>query len=271
MARAEGYSSGALRTLALWAVLAATAGAQPPAAPPPPPPPPDGFFQDILEADTTDAAEAPLATEPLVPRAVPDLVDRYRDDPDFQYADPKAEGPSLWERFWDWIHRTFWKPMMESTTADGRAVALTVLAVVGLAWVVARLLRAEGSGGLFVRSGPAAPGVSLLDVDDIAEVDLGTRLREALAAGDHREAVRVRYLAVLQALDAARALAWRRDKTNREYLAEVARAAPDLADPFRQATRVFDAVWYGERPVSAARYARLAPLFDAASPREVAT
>ena len=77
----------------------------------------------------------------------------------------------------------------------------------------------------------------------------------------------MRYLVVLQALDAAGALAWRRDKTNRQYVAEVRRAAPDLAGPFGQATRVFDAVWYGERPVSADRYGRLAPLFDAATPR----
>ena len=221
-----------------------------------------------VQRPTTDTLAAPVTTQRLDARPAPDVVARYRADPDFQYARPEAKGPSLWDRFWSWLARTFWDPVRDSTTASGREWFVALLAVVLLGWVVARLLRVEGSG-VFARPDRPAPGVGLLDAEDIAQVDLGTRLRDALAAGDHREAVRVRYLSVLQALDGAGALAWRRDKTNRQYVAEVARAAPALAEPFRQATRVFDAVWYGERPVSAALYGRLAPLFDAATPEEV--
>ena len=47
----------------------------------------------------------------------------------------------------------------------------------------------------------------------------------------------------------------------------MAAADADHAPLFTRATRVFDAVWYGERPVSPALYAELAPLFDGASPR----
>ena len=77
----------------------------------------------------------------------------------------------------------------------------------------------------------------------------------------------MRYLLLLQALDAAGALSWRRDKTNREYVAEVSAADRAHAGPFARATRAFDAVWYGERPVSPALYAELAPVFDRATPR----
>ena len=70
----------------------------------------------------------------------------------------------------------------------------------------------------------------------------------------------------MQALDAAGVVAWRRDKTNRQYAAEVGAARPDLAGPFHQTTRAFDAVWYGERSVSDALYAALDPLFEQTTP-----
>ncbi|MGB3543099.1 DUF4129 domain-containing protein [Rubrivirga sp.] len=242
--------------------LCASVQAQSPAAPPPPP-------ASVLEV-ARDTAAVPTSTAPLEQRAVPDIVERYRADPDFKYADPEVEGPSLWDRFWSWLERTFWDPIYDSTTAEGRDIILVLVAVVALGWVVARLLRTEGSFGVLARRDRDAPGVGLLDVDDIAQVDLEARLRDALAASDYRQAVRVRYLAVLQDLDAAGALEWRRDKTNRQYVLEVGHRSPDLADSFRKTTRVFDAVWYGERPVSASRYDRLVPLFEAAAPREVA-
>lgn len=264
MRRGRAFGDAAVG-LALLVALVAPVWAQAP-------PPPAYAKQDTVgDFDRPDVKtpEVPVATEALEPRPVPGVVDRYRADPDFQYANPEAKGPSLWDRFWEWVRRTFWDPVYESTTPDARKTVLVILAVLALGWVVARLLRSDGYSSVFSRPDAATPGVGLLDVEDIAAVDLGVRLREALAAGDHREAVRVRYLSVLQALDGAGALAWRPDKTNRQYVGEVAQAAPALADPFRQATRVFDAVWYGERPVSASRYDRLAPLFDAATPREV--
>ena len=231
---------------------AAPPPAAPPAQPIPPPPPPPS------------AAPVPDATAPLRARPAPPVLDRYGADPDFQYDTPRARGPSLWELFWNWVVRTFLEPLARTTTWSFWKTVLVVLAVAALGWVVARLAGAEGSG-LFARQ-TAAPGASLLDVPDIAAVDLGARLRDALAGGDLREAVRVRYLLVLQALDAAGALAWRRDKTNRQYVAEVAAARPALAEPFRAVTRAFDAVWYGERPVPPALYDRLADLFDRAAP-----
>ena len=236
----------------------------PPAAPPaevapPPPPAPAASPYDAV-------APVPRASAPLRARPTPGVVDAYRADPDFQYDRPQAEGPSLWDLFWDWVRRTIWGPIDRNTTADFWTAVLVVGAVLALGWVVARLVGADG-GGVFARRQPAGPGAALLDAEDIAEVDLGARLAAAVGRGDLREAVRVRYLLVLQALDAAGAVAWRRDKTNREYVAEVARSRADLAPAFRSATRVFDAVWYGERPVPAEVYADLGPLFDRAGPQ----
>ena len=251
-----------MRVPAVLLLAALLSGQTPP--PEAPPASPSEVEAPILDAFDAPSG-APLATDTLRPRPAPAAVEAYRADPDFQYDRPEAEGPSLWEVFWDWVRRTLFDPVALHTTAGFWEVVFVVLAVLALGWVVARLVGAEGSG-LFARRQPSAAGAGLLDAEDIAEVDLGARLRGALDRGDLREAVRVRYLLVLQALDAAGALAWRRDKTNRQYAAEVAAARTDLAAPFRAVTRVFDAVWYGERPVSSALYADLGPLFDQVAP-----
>ena len=132
-----------------------------------------------------------------------------------------------------------------------------------LGWGVTRLLRAD-VGPLFGRKDEAVEAASgeLLDVDDISTVDLGSMLARALEDGRLRDAVRFRYLLALQALDGAGAIAWRRDKTNRDYVREARAASGDLARPFADVTRAFDYVWYGERPVDRARFDRLGDRFD---------
>jgi hypothetical protein len=125
-----------------------------------------------------------------------------------------------------------------------------VLGVLGLAWALYRLVGGEG-GGPFARrdrrrGDDAGP---LLDVEEIADVDLDALLSEARAAGRQRDVVRYRYLLALQALAARGAITWRRDKTNRHYASEVRQSTPALAGVFDDASRVFAWVWYGDHPL----------------------
>lgn len=205
----------------------------------------------------------PLPLDTLGARPVPQSVlDAYRADPDYQYDRPDAEGPSLAALAWRWVQRTLLTPLARASQTDAGTWALVALAVAALAWAAARVVRADG-GGVFERRHSRAPAIGpLMDVDNLGTVDLAPLLAAALARGHLREAVRYRYLLLLQRLDAAGALAWRRDKTNRDYAHEVGQhASATMADAFADVTRSFDYVWYGERPVDKARYARLDPLW----------
>ena len=252
-----GWSVGGRLALALLLAALATAASAQPA-----PPEPEAV---VDEPDRSELREAPLATDTLRPRPAPDdVLAAYRADPDFQYGRPEAQGPSLWDRFWAWVWRTFLAPIWENTAAQIRDWMVVGLALALLAYVVARLLRVEG-GGVFARSGGARAAVGpLLDVEDIEAVDLRALLGGALEREAWREAIRFRYLVLLQEMAAAGAVAWRRDKTNRTYAAEARAFSAALARPFGRATRAFDYVWYGERPVDRARYRALAPTFDEA-------
>lgn len=237
-------------------------------APPPPPPvaadegrPPPGLLP--IEDGRAGWADVPVAEDTLAQREAPaHVLSRYREDPDFTYDRPRAERPSLWSRLWDWVLRTLLDPIFEGATTQAGQWILIFLFLLLLGWGVTRLLRAD-VGPLFARrdlDGAAGP---LLDVDDIAEVDLRIPLADALRDGRFRDAVRFRYLLALQSLDARGALRWSRHKTNREYVREVRESeGSEVANAFAEVTRIFDFVWYGERPVDRARFDRLGPLFD---------
>lgn len=233
---------------------------------PPPPPPPAPVMGTVVE-DTLELAPPMVYLDPpsVTARPVPeDALEALRADPAFQYDDPEAETPSLWDRFWMWVARTFLGPIEQGVTSKPTQYGLMALTAIVLLWVLIRFLRGEGSG-LFGRKDVASPEASdpLLDVEDIETVDLGSRLADAIRDGDHRTAVRLRYLLALQRLAQSGYIEWARDKTNRTYVLEARQSAGnEVGRAFADVTRVFDHVWYGGLSVDAARYARFEGRFD---------
>ena len=84
------------------------------------------------------------------------------------------------------------------------------------------------------------------------------RQADALAnEGRFREAVRVLYLAVLALLHRQHFIRFEPTRTNGEYVRQVhlsEQAPPELHEPFRSLTNLFETAWYGERPCEAADY-----------------
>ena len=232
-----------------WAQDAPADSAEVAPPPPPPAPPPD----EPVAIDT-----ARVAARPVPGAALRELAA----DPAFQYDRPEAERPSLWDRFWAWFVRTFLEPAFDGATSRPVMVLLMLLALGAAVWVVLRLVRGEGSRVFGRRDLGGGASDPLLDVDDLQAVDLAGRLRRALSDGDHRAAVRLRYLLALQRLDEAGLIVWSKEKTNRAYVAEARRADADAGRALADATRVFDWVWYGGLDVDGARYGRFEAPFD---------
>lgn len=142
---------------------------------------------------------------------------------------------------------------------------LKFLAILFLAVVLAILLRAllglEAAPRNKKIRGPAGSGpISLDDIEDsIHESDLEAYIRQAVAAGEYALAIRLYYLAILKELSLRKAIRWKKDKTNRQYLFEL-RQSP-LAGPFAEATRFFEQAWYGGRAVGEGEYRLMEPRF----------
>ncbi|WP_158618052.1 DUF4129 domain-containing protein [Chitinophaga lutea] len=83
----------------------------------------------------------------------------------------------------------------------------------------------------------------------------------AIAAGNLREAVRMRYLQSLELLLRRELIAPGKDKTNMDYLREL--ATTSWHKPFAALTLHYEYVWYGKLPLSAPQFAQLDEQFAA--------
>ncbi|MFD2786465.1 DUF4129 domain-containing protein [Hymenobacter rubripertinctus] len=237
-------------------LLAAPAGAGPgPQLPQPPLLPP---------ADTTvahsDTRLVPLPTDTATPaRLRPPAAGRLAAlarRPEFRYVEPEihSSSDSAWTRFWRellrWLTALFSGPTYESR---GRYVVYALFAA-AFGYVGLRLLRLDITG-LFGRRARAVPLPYETLSEDIHRIDFDQELIRAEQAGNYRLAVRLGYLLALRHLTERHLIRWQPDKTNHDYLREL--AGTRWAAGFRSLTRQFEYVWYGELPLSAAQYPAL--------------
>ncbi|MEL6862952.1 MAG: DUF4129 domain-containing protein [Bacteroidota bacterium] len=95
--------------------------------------------------------------------------------------------------------------------------------------------------------------------EEIHESDLDLYIQQALAQGDYTLAIRLYYLAVIKELSLSELIRWKREKTNRDYYREL-KATP-LSGAFREATRIFERVWYGNHQLPKQDFNALKPKF----------
>lgn len=229
--------------LAATAVLEPNASAQskaPPAADPRPSPP--------IERTAPAARLAPPiereATPPPPVRPAGDPLARYRDDRTYRYREnPHSE--SILQRMWHAFLRTISK-WLGRATWDERYWRITVGVLIALAvFFAARLFARYGAGTLFKRVGRNDSTDAEALPERLDTLDLDRWLRDALADGDARRAVRAVYLRTLRDLAERRLIVYRPKTTNADYLRAL---PPDVADALAPLARRFEELWYGNYP-----------------------
>lgn len=101
---------------------------------------------------------------------------------------------------------------------------------------------------------PAAP------VEDIKELEIDRLLREAMAAGNYRLAIRIYFLGLLKKLDEQNLITWKKDKTNRDYLTELFMKA-QYYDEVQRLTLAYEEVWYGDHTFPTQAYEEIISSF----------
>jgi hypothetical protein len=168
------------------------------------------------------------------------------------------------------------KPAADSPKLDFRPPSVGFLAGLGKAGqffliafiiaLVAGLLYFLIGQGLFLQNKAVAAQKTDFNIADIEnnlhETDLERFLRQALANTDYRAAIRLYYLSILKAYSLSEIIAWKKDKTNNEYLTEVRRSESPTYRDFREATLTFERVWYGEMRIEAVDYTKIQTNFE---------
>jgi len=180
-------------------------------------------------------------------------LQELRGQRDFQYVEPETRAEqSAWTAFWSRVWLTFLEWLNGRSYRHFWRWVFYVLFLVAGVFVLLKAVQLDLTG-LLGRT-PRRVGLAYEAAsEDIHEVDFASRLAEAEAAGNLRLAVRLGYLQLLKALSDNGLIAWQADKTNHAYLAELPPAGALRAD-FREITRQFEFVWYGEVALSGALF-----------------
>lgn len=225
------------------------------------PPKPPALPRDSLKASVRKRASPivlPLAQGPPTalrqPRAA--RLRALREQRAFQYVEieENRESPSVWSLFWsklwEWLGGLFSGPTYET---KGRYVIYGLFGA-ALLYVVLRLLKLDLTTVLGRRARTLPLPYEAMP-ENIHAVDFGRALADAEVAGNYRLAVRLGYLLVLRRLTEQGLIQWQPDKTNYEYVREV--AGTRWAADFTVLTRQFEYVWYGEVALTATAYPAL--------------
>ncbi|MFV0592414.1 MAG: DUF4129 domain-containing protein [Draconibacterium sp.] len=167
-------------------------------------------------------------------------LDEYRNDKDFQYENNAYRSNTLWNK----VQYYFYKFLRFLFGKEGAAPVIRYLFLVGVIIFVVLQLSGTKLKWFLGKENKSRQGVVSIPDEDISGINLSELADKALSEGNLRLCVRYRYLQLLKILDEKAYISWHRDKTNRDYLAEISQ--PEIRRQFQQQTLVFDYVWYGE-------------------------
>lgn len=173
-------------------------------------------------------------------------------DPVYQAAEPSLI-ERLWMRFGEWLDELTSRVGAEvpgGWVLGAVLLVLAVLAVAGLVYLApSRRARRRGA---------------VLDAGPVHTArDHRSRAEDRAAAGDFAQAIRERLRAIGRELEERAVIAPRPGRTATELAFEAAEALPGHRTTLEEAARVFNDVWYGERPATAEGYRILVAADDA--------
>ncbi|WP_242889400.1 DUF4129 domain-containing protein [Actinomadura litoris] len=160
-----------------------------------------------------------------------------------------------WDRFTEWLGDLFQRaaaPNAEGNGSGWLSVAVIILILAAVIALVAWLM--------WGRRNPRSRGDALLEDEPSTALDHRDAADAHAAAGRWAEAIRERLRAIARDLEERAVLSPRPGRTADELAAEAGAAVPQLADELRGGVRIFDDVWYGDRPGTSDGYARLTDL-----------
>jgi hypothetical protein len=195
--------------------------------------------QVIDDADAAYRGKEEVTETPVF-REVPDSVTaRLKKDKDFRYAND----PSYWvtepEEMDDGI--TFMDRFYRFFRGDAVRTIFYILLAGLLLYIIYRVVVVNKLYMIYSskKSKDDDDGPS-----DITEDDLEENIQKAIAAKQHRQAVRYLYLKTLRRLSEKGLIRLHAQATNYDYVNQLNQHS--RAEEFRFLTRIYDYVWYGE-------------------------
>ena len=136
---------------------------------------------------------------------------------------------------------------------------MLVLGIAALLYLIMRLLGMD-IANIFSRKVKTTDLAYTEYTENIHSIDFDEELQKAIQTGNYRLAVRLLYLDCLKKLSDYQLIDWQPAKTNANYVNEL--GSTPLKDEFRQLTRQFEYVWYGDFRINERHFTHLHEAFQ---------
>jgi len=195
------------------------------------------------------------------------VLESFKTQDDFNYSIAPNEA-NVFERIWAWLGRVV-KRMLSFIFDDiGPAVGVLAAIVKAIPWIVLGLLlffilkfflKVNTRNATDVLE--TIPSIQLTNDEElINNMQLNELIAQAIQVKDYRLAVRFYYLLILQKLTDKELIVWQQEKTNEDFIREVAKLK--IASDFTEITQLYDFVWYGNFEINEPEFLKATTLFN---------
>jgi hypothetical protein len=200
-----------------------------------------------------DAFPGEVPPPSVTPDEARDQADEILDQPEYRRPEP-----NIFERGQDWVEERIAGLLDDIISGDSASLIGWIVLLVAVAALVFFLSRL----GRTVQGDPRrATSVRVERARTADEWRAEAETHEAEA--EWKEALRCRFRALVADLVELDRVDDVPGRTAGEYRVEIRGSLPDAADEFAEATRLFEAAWYGDRATGSRENARFRSLSDA--------
>ncbi|MCR9286572.1 MAG: hypothetical protein NXI23_04190 [Bacteroidetes bacterium] len=156
------------------------------------------------------------------------------------------------------------KKRQKSVENTGFFKFLAILIAIALAVLV--ILHLMGTENLFAPKNKkiktTSTEINIEDIEDnIHETELEGFIYQAIQNGDFPMAIRLYYMEIIKKLSLIKAIKWKKDKTNGEYLKEL--QGSKFHSSFKELTSIFERSWFGDAKINEVNFKKIEPKFQA--------
>ena len=193
-------------------------------------------------------------------------LDDFKSQDDFNY-NVKLQEENIFEKAWAWLGRVAKRILSIIFDDIGPAVGVLAAIVKAIPWIVLGLLLffilkffLNVNTRNATDSLETVPAIHLTNDEElIKNQNISELVQQAIQEKNYRLAVRFYYLLILQKLTDKELIVWQQEKTNEDFIREVAHLK--IASDFTETTRLYDFVWYGNFEINEAEFLKAEPLF----------
>lgn len=173
---------------------------------------------------------------------------------EFNYATKTGESQNLLARFINWVGKGLYRIFgieLSPQLLQALEYLIYFLLVILAIYLIVKVLINENFNSIFNKKAKSFHDINLTE-EHIETIDVNNLLRTALENSDYRLAIRYQFLLTLQKLSKNDVIQWHFDKTNSDYLNEIAQ--PTIQQGFKKVTYLYDHIWYGEQTIDLNKY-----------------